>query len=313
MKNRATNQHNIVITAPAPKSIGIIGGRGQMGKLLEREFRASGYVVRTSGRAEKISERTLRRLNYHLLRGCDVIIIAVPIPELCKGLENLFGPRALRGLRGKLILDICSTKTEPMHELAAAGGATVIGCHPFFGPLAQQVAGKNVILCPLSRGSYVLDANTQVWAGWLSDWWKGRGAKVSFLTAEEHDRLAAVIQIGVLAQVALFAAAVQRLGIPLATLMEITTPNSLVLQSVAGRMLTASMASTYAFLVTGNKFSAEVTEAIRDAAADFHQMTVQKDAVALACHIKALADGITPAFREKALALTKKFEAAAAA
>ena len=313
MKNRTSNQHNIVIATPAPKNIGIVGGRGQMGKLLEREFCATGYSVRTSGKEDGISERTLRRLNYHLLRESDVLVIAVPIPELCKGLENLFGPRALRGLRGKLLFDISSTKTEPMHEMATAAGASVVGCHPFFGPFVQQVAGKHVILCPLARGSYVLDANTQAWAGWLSDWWKDRGAKVHFLTAEEHDRLAAVIQIGVLAPVALFAAAVERLGIPLATLMEINTPNSLVLQSVAGRMLTASMASTYAFLATGNKFSVEVTEAIRDAAADFHDMASRKDASALERHIKAIADRISPAFREKALALTKKFEAAVAA
>ena len=73
------------------------------------------------------------------------------------------------------------------------------------------------------------------------------------------------------------------------------------------------MASTYAFLATGNKFSVEVTEAIRDAAADFHDMASRKDASALERHIKAIADRISPAFREKALALTKKFEAAVAA
>ncbi len=313
MKNRTTNQHNIVIATPAPKNIGIIGGRGQMGRLLEREFRATGYTVRTSGKEDGISERTLRRLNYHLLRESDVLVIAVPIPELCKGLENLFGPRAMRGLRGKLVFDIASTKCEPMHEMAAAAGASVVGCHPLFGPLIQQMTGKHVVLCPLTRGSHVLDANTQAWAAWLAEWWKGHGAAVHFLTPEEHDRLMAIIQIGVLAPVTFFAAAVERLSIPMATLMEISTPNSLVFQAITGRMLSAAMASTYAFLATGNKFSADVTEAIRDAAADFHKMTTQKDAAALERHIKALADGISPAFREKALALTKKFEAAVAA
>ena len=312
MKTRPTNYHNTVVTAPAPKSIGIIGGKGQMGKLLEREFRATGYDVRSTGKEDGVSERTLRRANYHLLRESQVVVLAVPIPVLNRGLENLFGPRAMRGLRGKLVFDIASTKCEPMHEMAAAAGASVVGCHPLFGPLIQQMHGKHVVLCPLARGSRVLDANTQAWATWLATWWKGHGAAVHFLTPEEHDRLMAIIQIGVLAPVTFFAAAVERLGIPLARLMEISTPNSLVFQAITGRMLSAAMASTYAFLATGNKFSAEVTEAIRDAAADFHNMTIQKDAAALERHIKALANGISPAFRENALALTKKFEVAVA-
>lgn len=313
MKTRTINGHNIVIASPAPTRIGIIGGKGQMGRLLEREFRATGYEVRTTGKEDGVSERTLRRMNYHVLRESDVLILATPIPEICKGLENIFGPRALRGLRGKLIFDIASTKTEPMHELAAAGGASVVGCHPLFGPLIQQMTGKHVVLCPLARGSHTLDANTQAWAAWLADWWKGRGAAVHYLTPEEHDRLMAVIQVGVLASVAFFAAAVERLGVPLATLMEISTPNSLVLQTLAGRMLSAPMASTYAFLATGNKFASEVTEAIRDAAADFHNKTTTKDAAALEQTLKSLAGGIGPEFRERAIALSKKFEVAAAA
>lgn len=310
MKTRTTNHHNLVTATPAPKNIGIIGN-GQMGKLLGREFRLTGYDVRATGKEAGMSDRTLRKMNYHVLRESDVLLVAVPIPELCKGLENLFGPRALRGLRGKLIFDISSTKTEPMHEMAAAAGASVVGCHPLFGPLIQQMTGKHVVLCPLARGSHVLDANTQAWAAWLAGWWKERGAAVHFLTPEEHDRLMAIIQIGVLAPVTFFAAAVERLGIPLATLMEISTPNSLMLQTLAGRMLSAAMAPTYAFLATGNKFSAEVTEAIRDAAADFHNNTVSKNAAALELHLKALAAGIDPAFRDKAVALSKKFEAAA--
>src|SRR5438046_826257 len=71
MKNRVNNQHNIVIATPTPKSIGIVGGKGQMGKLLEREFRATGYMVRTSGKEDGVSERTLRMVNYHLLRESD--------------------------------------------------------------------------------------------------------------------------------------------------------------------------------------------------------------------------------------------------
>ncbi len=311
MKTRSTNHHNLVIATPAPKNIGIIGN-GQMGKLLGREFRLTGYNVRATGKDAGVSDRTLRRLNYHVLRESDVLLVAVPIPELCKGLENLFGPRALRGLRGKLIFDISSTKTEPMHEMAAAAGASVVGCHPLFGPLIQQMTGKHVVLCPLARGSHVLDANTQAWAAWLAGWWKERGAAVHFLTAEEHDRLMAVIQIGVLAPVAFFAAAVERLGVPLATLMEISTPNSLVLQTLAGRMLSVQMASTYAFLATGNKFAAEVTEAIRDAAADFHNKTATKDAAALEQTLRLLAGSIDQDFRERALALSKKFEVAAA-
>lgn len=313
MKNHTTNPHNVINFSPIPKTIGIVGGLGQMGQLLAPKFRASGFAVRTTGKVEGIPERTLRRANYHILRDCDVVVLAVPIPELRKGLEHIFGTGALRGLRGKLIFDIASTKTEPMHAMAAAAGASVIGCHPLLGPTVQQMTGKHIILTPLTRGSYVLDENMKAWATWLADWWKGQGAAVHFLTPEEHDRLMAVIQVAVVAQATFFATAVERLGIPLATLMAISTPNSLVVQAVAGRMLSPNMAAIYANLATDNRFAVEVTEAIRDAAIAFHAETEAKDAASLEARFKSLSANISPAFRAQAMALTKKFEAAAAA
>ena len=117
MKTRIANSHNFIVATPAPKSIGIIGGTGRMGQRLKHEFEASGYRVITTGRSAGVSERTMKKLNSKLLREADVVVLAMPEDEIKKGLAHLFSSRSLRGLRGKFIFDICSTKTEPMHRM----------------------------------------------------------------------------------------------------------------------------------------------------------------------------------------------------
>lgn len=309
------NRHNVVLK-PNPRTVGILGGRGgKMGMLFADLFKESGHRVITTGprAGEHIAPRAMRHLNRKLLRAADVVILAVPIPEVEKGLTHLFGPGALRGLRGKLIFDICSTKSQPMHAMAAAGGASVIGTHPFFGPAIQQIKGKNVILCPLHRASRVLDLNTQAWASWLQTWWARQGAAVHFMTPDEHDLVAALIQVGPLAVVSVFAEAILSTGIPLSMLEQIFTPNSLVLQTVMGRMLNPSMIETYANLAAGNKFAPRITMAIRDAAEALHLDTIAMNAAGIGMRLSELAATITPEFRTRAMDLSKKFEAAAAA
>ena len=311
MNNQSTNRHNLVLLNPAPRVIGIVGGKyGQMGALLERAFTKTGYKVITTGirSNEQVEPKVMRRLNHGLLRASDVVIIATPTPEVEKGLEHLFGSRALRGLRGKLIFDICSVKSQPMHVMATAAGASIIGTHPFFGPAIQQIQGKNVILCPLDRNARVLNENTKAWVAWLASWWRSQGANVHFMTPEEHDQLAAVAQTGVVAATYLFAKAVQALGIPLSILEEVFTPNSLILQTLMGRMLNPAMVDTYANLATGNQFSPAVTMAIRDAAEAFHMDVISRNAAAIGIRLHSLAAGISPDFRAKAMALSKEFE-----
>ena len=313
MKNSATNRHNVVIAPPTPKVIGIVGGRGAMGRLLTREFEASGYKVITTGRADGVSDRVMRTLNFKLLRQADVVVIATPIAEVNKGMKHIFGPRALRGLRGKFLFDICSTKTEPMHRMAAAAGGLIAGCHPMFGPAVQEIRGKNVVLVPLLRGCRVRDTNTLTWTEWLSNWWQARGACVHFMGADEHDLKTAINQVAVVGIVAFFARVAERLGIAHTSLAEISTPNSSAIQMLAGKMLQPTMVPIYAALTADNKYAPIVAEILRDAAEEFYRQATAKDSASLERLWTELAVGIGPEFRAKAVALSKKFETAAAA
>src|SRR5262245_46354204 len=109
---KLVNFHNIVPDKVMPKTIGIIGGRGAMGQMLAREFSADGFRVITTGGEHGMQphQRELRALNQKLVRRADVIVIAVPVNVLMGGLDKILGRDYLRGLRGKLFVDICSTK-----------------------------------------------------------------------------------------------------------------------------------------------------------------------------------------------------------
>ena len=49
MQYSLKNLHNYVPERVDPRRIGIIGGKGAMGQLLEREFKKDGYEVITTG------------------------------------------------------------------------------------------------------------------------------------------------------------------------------------------------------------------------------------------------------------------------
>lgn len=313
MNTPPANQHNVVIGIPTPEVIGIVGGRGAMGQLLAREFEDSGYKVITTGRSDGVSERVMKKLNFKLLRHADVVVLATPISELNKGLDHIFGSRALRGLRHKCLFDICSTKTEPMHRMAAAAGALTCGCHPMFGPAVQSIRGQNVVLAPLLRGCRVRDTNTLTWTEWLSNWWQARGARVHLMEADEHDLKTAINQVAVVGLAAFFARVAERLGVSQTSLAEISTPNSSAVQMLAGKMLQPTMVPIYAALTADNKYAPLVAEILRDAAEEFYRQTSAKDSVSLERLFGELAAGIGPVFRAKAVALSKKFETARAA
>ena len=124
------------------KSIGILGGTGQMGRMFAKAFREIGCDVIALGRCSATDEK-------HLVRESELVIITVPIHETVSVI------RRVRGLLNKhqLFSDFTSVKSHVIPEMLETE-ASLISCHPMFGGM-NEMSGQNAILLPVNPGKYL--------------------------------------------------------------------------------------------------------------------------------------------------------------
>lgn len=300
------NYHNYIPPRVEPKTIGIIGGRGAMGRLLAQEYEKEGYRVLVTGEdpATYITGRPLITLNRKLVQESDVIVLAVPVHVIGKGIHKTLGGQFRRGLRDKLIMDVTSTKSESMREMAKIPGATIIGTHPMFGPGVKNFKGQNVFVTPLRRNHYVLDARLEKWLDWVESFWKKRGAIVRHISAEEHDRITPLVQGGVFTIVALYAAALRASNADLRLLKDIATPNSTLLTAMMGRMIRPNTLEVYLNILMGNEHNVAFAQAVADEAQKIANMLKGQDRDGVAAFIRKLSDNQPDDFNKSGHDLT---------
>ncbi|MBA2849765.1 prephenate dehydrogenase/arogenate dehydrogenase family protein [Thermosulfuriphilus ammonigenes] len=158
-----------------PERIGIVGGRGRMGRWFANLFKRAGYQVEISDLGTPLS-------NQDLARQCPVVFLAVPMErfeEVVIQVGPLMPPEA--GL-----IDLCSLKARQVAVMLRETTCQVVGAHPLFGPGENSIVGQRVALCP-ARGNG--------WFNWFKDFLDTQGAETVVISPEEHDQLMAVIQV----------------------------------------------------------------------------------------------------------------------
>ena len=198
-----------------PQTIGIIGGTGAMGRMFEPLFRADGYAVLIAGRRTELTYEALAE-------RADVVIVTVPIESTADAIRRVaprMGPR-------QLLTDFTSVKAEPVRAMLASQ-ASVIGCHPVFGPVADP-KGQNVVLCPARPGSFL---------PWFRGWFESHGMHVEEMDAAAHDRAMGMIQ-GLLHFVNVsYARTLQQSGVSAADLYQVSSPIYRIFFSTLARIL----------------------------------------------------------------------------
>jgi len=283
------NAHNFVPKKFTPSTIGLIGGKGAMGKLLAKLLRENGYEVISSGECLGMTERDLRNLNNKILHCCDVIIFCVPISVMKHGIPFIVGHDAPRGLRNKLLLEICSTKSEPVAALASIRGPVAIGLHPMFGPAVRSVAGKNVYITPVEYINPIMSKRARICLEWVESFWTGHGAQIIHGTADEHDQRTPEVQLAPLASAFVFLRALGQKNADWQFTRQIRTPNSQLITALAGRMLRPEVADLYATLIVENGYSPAMMEQIHAAAAEFLDLIRGGDKAKLAALLRETA------------------------
>ena len=115
----------------------------------------------------------------------DVLIISVPIDITCNVIEAVGN----RMKDGTLLMDLTSVKREPVRKMleCTKDNVEILSIHPMFGPTAKSIRNQTVIFIEISgRWGKLCDE--------IENIFERKGARIVFMSAEEHDRTMAVIQ-----------------------------------------------------------------------------------------------------------------------
>lgn len=181
-------------------AVGIVG-IGLIGGSLAKDIRTFGLARRILGwnRTRAHAERALELGLVDevadeieaVLEQCDLVVLAMPVNVLAERL-----PRLLDKARpGQIFIDVGSTKQALVDAVKEhPNRAAFVACHPMAG---TERSGPDAAIDNLFRNRFTLLIDPQQSApeavDKVSKLWKSVGAVLATMTAEEHDRTAALL------------------------------------------------------------------------------------------------------------------------
>ncbi len=257
----ASRDHQASLRAAVPpdiqiRTVAIIGGKGQMGRCMERLFADLGHDVIVADLDTDITPRDAAA-------AADVVVISVPIDATVEVIGEL-GPLVREE---SLLMDVTSIKTAPMKAMLEASRASVVGTHPLFGPSVHTLQGQRMVLTP-GRG--------EQWHAWLGQMLRARGLLLVTATPDEHDRAMAVVQVLTHFATEVMGKALADIGVPLETTLNFTSPVYLMELLMTARHFAQSPA-LYASIQMSNPLTREVTDAFVRAATEHQAVVVSGD------------------------------------
>ncbi|MCK5471561.1 prephenate dehydrogenase/arogenate dehydrogenase family protein [Candidatus Gracilibacteria bacterium] len=204
---------------PKNPVIGIVGGRGVLGRVFREAFEDAGFEVLISGRKPN-GKKILS--NKNLVKVSDVVIVSVFLKDTEKVIRELVPLLSSR----QLFVDFASLKSRPVAAMLKSK-AEVVGLHPMFGGV-KNLRGKNIFACP-ARG--------KKWWRWLRKILEDSGLKIHEISPQKHDELTAVHQAATHLSNLAFAQLLRKRKIAPAKLFKIASPSTQLLLLTIGRML----------------------------------------------------------------------------
>jgi len=237
-------------------TIGIIGGRGHMGRWFKSFFREAGYAVLVAGRKTAMTCTQLARRS-------DVVILSVPVgavESICREIAPVLGP-------SQLLMDVCSLKESVLKSMLAVPSAQVAGTHPLFGPATESLQGQNIIICP-GRGTDRLK--------WLEETFRAGGAVLTHLDPGEHDRSMAVVQGLTHFLTITLGRTLQKLNLPPRNAFKVATPVFRTQLDLIGRLFAQDL-DLYRDLVRKNPYVDATLKAFLDALDEGRRELIHSD------------------------------------
>ena len=240
------------------KSIAIIGGNGGMGKLFVRLFKDFGHDV-------MVADVDTEYSNVVAASNADVVVIAVPIASTLHVIQEV----APHCKKDALLIDITSTKQEPVEAMLQHFSGSVIGTHPLFGPSVHSLQGQRIaVVCARDKAN---------WHTWLCEILQARGLSVLDTTADEHDRAMSIVQVLTHQTTEVLGRTIQQLDVDVRRTLEFTSPIYLMELLMAARHF-AQSADLYASIQMNNPETTTILNALQNAGTELREIVLNKDA-----------------------------------
>jgi prephenate dehydrogenase len=225
------------------KTVGIIGGMGQMGQLFRRFFEDQNYEVIIADRGSEKSSEELMRL-------ADIIVFAVPLDETV----NIISDLTPYARPDQLLMDLSSLKVRPIEAMLHSPSA-VVGLHPMFGGSISSFVGQTIVACPV-----------RIAAGewrYLRKLFENLGMRVKECSPGKHDQMMSIIQVLFHVTTMLTGRVLREMGVDVAETMEFTSPSYRLEMNLLGRIF-AQNPALYSAITQMNPYALEVLEHLED-------------------------------------------------
>ena len=243
-------------TSGQRRSVLIVGGAGEMGRLFQRAFTERGHRV-------DVLEKGDGRDRAEAVAAADVVLIAVSMAvaeQVAAELLPLVRPDAL-------LCDINSLKQGICEVYAGGGSCETLGLHPMFGGSVGSLRRQKVVACPVRPGPL---------STWLLAELGALGLEVIESTPADHDRMMAVVQVLLHFRTVVSGEAFRRAGVAVADSLRFTSPIYRLEMSVVARLF-AQDAQLYASILLGNPAAAEMRGHFLDAAQEVSDLLAAGD------------------------------------
>ena len=180
----------------SPRRVAIIGGNGKMGRWMGDVLTAAGH------RVDVIDPSSGNGLTVDDCKWADVVIVSIPISRTAAMLQKLDAvakPDAL-------IFDLASLKSPFIGILKdMAGRRRVCSIHPMFGPSAESMYDRNLVVCDCGCPEAAEAAEALL---------ANHGANIRRMPVDDHDRyMSYVLGLSHAVNIAFFTV-LDRSGIP---------------------------------------------------------------------------------------------------
>lgn len=254
-------------------SFTLVGGRGQMGRLLAGAFEARGHAVTVLDKGDDV-------LGSDAVRTSDIVMVCVPMAAAVEMVHAL-GPLVRHDA---LLVDINSLKTDVCAAMEAGEAGEALGLHPMFGPSVRSLRRQKVVVCPVRRGPL---------GDWLCAELGQMGMELIETEPVTHDRMMAVVQVLVHFSTLVMGEALRRSGFSVEETLRYTSPIYRLEMAFCGRLFTQD-SDLYAEIEMANPHGPAVRQSFLDAAAHVEEAVQRGDRE----HFRQLFGGVTEYFSD---------------
>jgi len=169
------------------KKVVILGGTGKMGRWLAKFLKDRGLNVAIHSRSPERAGKAARELGVDYIKSMDslqdfdMVIVSTSLSSTAETVR-----KAAQKMKPNAVLfDIASVKGEAIEALEEARkrGVKTISVHPMFGPGADTLSGKHVIVIPVGDDPELVNEIRQLF----------EGAETHILSSgEAHDMMVAL-------------------------------------------------------------------------------------------------------------------------